>query len=153
MGISLDFTGVQGGDFEPLPKGKYNATVFEVTEEESKAGKPYLSFQFKIQDEGFNNRRAFLNASLQPQALWNVKGILKNLGVEGLDGQFELDLDDLAGKPCQILIGHEVYEGETRDRVKKVLAPDPKFLGVDDVPELSDDDLPFSMDDDDEDDE
>lgn len=167
MGISLDFSGVESNDFDPLPKGSHHATIFEVTSEESKQGKPYLNFQFKIVEEKNNNRRAFMNASLQPQSLWALKNLLVAAGYpkEELEGQLNLDLDDMCGRVVKIVIGHETYEGELRDRVKKVLPPSKGFVpfgdddgapSLDDEPqfetngstELSDDDLPFSMDDD-----
>lgn len=167
MGISLDFTGVESNSFDPIPKGTYHATIFEVTQKETKKGDPMLVFQFKIVEEKQNNRRAFLNHVIQPNTLWSLKNTLVAAGYtqEDLSGSLDLDLDDMCGRVVRIVIGHEVYEGETRDRIKKVLAAKPGFKPVgddDDAPDfdeddneefnvdqtdLSDDDLPFSMDD------
>jgi len=124
MGIRVDFTNVGDGSFAPLPEGKYEATVFEVEQRVSQnSGQPYLNWQFKIMGGEYDGRRAFYMTSLQPQALWKLKQTLSRLGYtkEELEGAFELDLTDLPGKECTILIGHEQYNGETRDRVLDVL--------------------------------
>jgi len=123
MGIRVDFTDVKGG-FEPIPEGKYDATVFEVEQRISQSsGQPYLNWQFKIQGGEFDGRRAFYMTSLQPQALWKLKQVLSNLGFdeEALSGDFELDPSELAGLECTVVIAHEQYQGETRDRVVEVL--------------------------------
>ena len=163
MGISLDFSGVQSNDFAPLPKGTYHATIFEVTQTETKKGDPMLVFQFKIVEEKHYNRRAFLNHVILPKTLWSLKNTLLAAGYskEELAGQLDLDLDDMCGRLVRIVIGHEVYEGETRDRVKKVLPPAKGFkpFNEDEVPtlgdepefdndiDLSSDDLPFDIED------
>jgi len=148
MGISLDFTGVQGNSFDPIPKGTYHASIFEVTMKETKKGDQMAVFQFKIVEEKQNNRRAFLNHVILPNTLWSLKNTLLAAGIpeEELAGQVNLDPDDLCGRLVRIVIGHEVYEGETRDRVKKVMAPKPGFkpVGDDDsadAPDFDDDDL------------
>lgn len=177
MGINLNFTGVETNSFDPIPKGTYHATIFEVQNQETKKGDPMLVFQFKIVEEKQNNRRAFLNHVIKPTTLWSLKNTLLAAGLseEELDGELDLDLDDLCGRMVRIVIGHETYEGEVRDRVKRVLAPKPGFVAADDdsadkpkfddepsfeddgepqfeddVADLSDTELPFDMDDEDD---
>jgi hypothetical protein len=122
--LRVDFTDVRDGGFEPLPEGEYEATVFEVEQKVGQSsGKPYLNWQFKLQDPNYDNRRAFFMTSLSPNALWKLKDTLKALGVdeEDLAGNFELDPQELVGTECTIKIGHEEYNGEVRDRVLDVL--------------------------------
>jgi hypothetical protein len=122
--VRVDFTNVSDGSFAPLPEGNYEATVFQVEQKVGKdSGKPYLNWQFKIQGGEFDGRRAFYMTSLSPGALWKLKQVLKNLGYtdEQLGGEFELDLSDLPGLECVVVITHEQYQGETRDRVTDVL--------------------------------
>lgn len=124
MGISVDFTNVGDGGFEPLPEGMYEATVFEVEQRIGKdSGKPYLNWQFKIQGGDYDGRRAFYMTSLAPNALWKLKQVLINLGFdkEDLVGNFDLDITSLPGLDCTIVIEHEAYNGEMRDRVINVL--------------------------------
>ena len=134
MSLRVDFTNVEAGGFEPLPEGKYQATVFEVEQRVSaSSGKPYLNWQFRIMGGDYDGRRAFYMTSLQPQALWKLKEVLRHLGYsdEELSGEFELDLTDLLGRECTILIGHEQYNGEIRDRVLNVVGPSE---GIGDTP-------------------
>lgn len=124
MGIRVDFTNV-GGGFEPIPEGTYDATVFEVEQKVGQnSGKPYLNWQFKIQGGEHDGRRAFYMTSLSPNALWKLKQNLSELGFskEQLAGEFDLDLTELIGLECSIVIGHEEYQGEMRDRVLDIKA-------------------------------
>lgn len=124
MGINVDFTDVKSG-FEPIPEGKHDAVVFEIEQKIGQnSGKPYLNWQLKIQGGECDGRRAFFMTSLAPNALWKLKEVLHNLGYskEELEGNFELDTMDLVGRDCTIVITHEEYQGEMRDRVSNILA-------------------------------
>lgn len=82
MAINVDFTGIKNndGDFEPLEDGIYNVSVFEISVKENNAGDGhYLSWQLKVQDSGYENRRLFFNTSLKPQALWKLKQVVERL--------------------------------------------------------------------------
>lgn len=123
MGIRVDFTDVKSG-FEPIPEGKYDATVFEVEQKVgNNSGKPYLNWQLKIQGGEFDGRRVFYMTSLSPNALWKLKANLNALGYskEELEGDFDLDTTDVVGKSCTVVITHEEYNGEVRDRVADLL--------------------------------
>lgn len=125
MGIVVDFSGVSSS-FDPIDPGTYNAVVYDVKLQESKmSGQPMLAWQFKITDGPFENRRAFLNTSLQKQALFKLQRTLKAIGYEkDVTGQVEIDLDELLGRPCRIVIGHQkTPSGEVRDTVTAVLPP------------------------------
>ena len=124
MSIRVDFTDVQDG-FQPIPEGKYDATVFEVEQKVGQnSGKPYLNWQLKIQGGEFDGRRVFYMTSLSPGALWKLKANLNALGYskEQLEGDFELDPTDLVGRECTAIITHEEYQGQVRDRVADILA-------------------------------
>jgi Protein of unknown function (DUF669) len=122
--IRVDFTDVKDNQFEPLPEGTYSAEVLEVEQKMGKSSnKPYLNWQFKIDGGEHDGRRAFYMTSLSEKALWKLKQVLKNLGLD-VDGQLDLDPADLVGLPCVIKIEHEEYEGEMRDRVTDVYGPD-----------------------------
>lgn len=120
--MHIDFTNVKSG-FEPIPEGTYEAIVFEVEQKISQAGKPYLNWQLKLLGGDNDGRRAFYMTSLSPAALWKLKEVLHNLGFskESLAGEFDLDIASLIGKECTIVIQHEEYNGDTRDRVVNVL--------------------------------
>ena len=141
MTITVDFTGVQSndGDFEPLPDGIYNVTVFEVTVEENKAGTAnYLNWQLKVLDEGYKNRRLFFNTSLLPQALWKLKQVLNRIAPDvGWSKEYGVGeiIDTVEGLPARAEVSYDdEYENNSVD---DLLAP--KNTAGDD----EDDDLPI----------
>lgn len=135
MGLNLDFTNVQGG-FDTVPKGTYAAVVYAVEQKYSNtSGQPYLNWQFKIQGGEQNGRIVFDATSLQPKALWKLKAHLKAIDPSlSLDGMCDLDTDELLGSECRVVVDHEMYDGEPRARVKKLLAADAMAGGSDDIP-------------------
>jgi len=121
--LGIDFTDVSD-DFTPLPVGQYQAAIFGIERKEGQdSGKPYLAWTFKIQDEEHKGRQLFLNTSLQPNALWRLKQILTAFySPEELGGHFDLDVGDLQGRLCTLVVGMKVYEGQDRNDVVNVLA-------------------------------
>jgi len=131
MGIPVSFEGVEARAFEPLPVGRYPAkvTACEYVPESARSGEPALAWQFTVQGGDYDGRIGFLNTSLQPQSLWNTLRILLALGfteeeVKSHEWDFEDPevVDSVIGRDCIISIGHEKYEGETRQRVRRVLS-------------------------------
>jgi len=123
--IHVDFTDVPDqGNFEPLEEGTYPASVFDAVVKESKtSGQPYINWEFKILAGQYEGRRQWYMTSLQPAALWKLKQMLTRLGIstEKLSSTFDLDLASMLGKKCRIVIDHEQYQGQLRDRVVDVL--------------------------------
>ena len=122
MTISVDFTGVQAddGDFEALPAGIYNVTVFEVSIKENKAKTgDYLSWQLKVQDSGYNNRRLFFNTSLKSQALWKLKQVLNRLAPDmdwGQEFSVEEIITTVEGLPARAEVSYnDEYENNNVD--------------------------------------
>ena len=124
MPIRVDFTDVDGG-FDLLEKGVYDAVVYNVEVRDSRAGKPYINWEFKITGPTGEGRRQWYTTSLQSQALWKLKQLLIRLGAKEKDlaGVVDLDLEQYIGRKCRIVIDHEQYQGEVRNRVVDVLAP------------------------------
>jgi len=107
---------------EAMPEGYYPAIVSEAKIGTSRAGKPKLEVHFDIMQVGFEGRKAFANYSLQPQALWNLRRFLKALELDfDLDGELELDTDDLLGAEVTLLMEQQEWEGEMRNSVQRVL--------------------------------
>lgn len=144
--VHIDFTGVST-EMEAVPPNYYHATVFEASVGPSKSsGQPTLFLQFSISEGEYAGRRLFDNPSLQPQSLWRVKRTLIALGydaVADLEGAIELVPADLIGLPCVLAVEADVYQGQPRARVTRVLPEDA------DIPEALDlglgvsDDIPF----------
>lgn len=131
MGIPVSFEGVETRAFEPLPVGRYptKVTVLEYVPESARSGEPTLAWQFTVQGGEYDGRIGFLNTSLQSQSLWNTMRILIALGfteeeVKSKEWDFEDPevIDSILNRDCIISIGHQMYEGEKRQRVRRVLS-------------------------------
>lgn len=138
MGIPVSFADVESREFEPLPVGRYPAavSVLEYVAESARSGEPALAWQFTVQGGGNDGRIGFLNTSLQvgdeatgkKDARWATMRVLKALGfpeeeIKSRAWDFEDPeaIDEIVGRECIIVIGHEMYEGEKRQRVRRVL--------------------------------
>lgn len=131
MGIPVSFSEVEARAFEPLPVGRYPVKVsaLEYVEESQRSGEPALAWQFTVQGGEYEGRIGFLNTSLQPQARWSTMRILIALGfteeeIKSREWDFEDPevVDAVIGKDCIMSIGHQMYEGEKRQRVRRILS-------------------------------
>lgn len=123
MGLQLDFTGVP--DSNTVPAGTYNAAVFGIELKPNKAGDgTNMNWQFKIQGGEQDGRSVFTIMSLKPNALWKLKQTLKNIAPEiDTNAVADLDTDTLLGKTCRVVVEISTYEGQERNNIKSVLAP------------------------------
>lgn len=116
----MDFTDV-GEGFEPIDKGWYEATVFEIEPTTFSSGNEGWKLIWKIQSEGkAKGRQVFDNLVNTPKALWHVKAVAVATGAysaEELGGAVEFDANRLQGAPALIQITHEEYNGSTYDRI------------------------------------
>lgn len=112
--VKINMDGVEAGGL--VPEGDYNVEVSEVTVAESDAGKQYLKWVFEISDGKNKGGKLYHNTSLQPQALFNLKGVLIALGME-VPNDLALDLDDLEGRQMGVTVEHEMYEGKKKSRI------------------------------------
>lgn len=122
-GISVDFSDTESQ--ASLPEGDF---LFEVDEVEQKtsenSGNDYLSITFKVAEGGFKGKKVWHNCSLQPQALFNLRGVLEALGFEVPQGVMELDPADMIGESCGGTVQLEVYEGKKRPRIVEFFSAD-----------------------------
>jgi hypothetical protein len=115
-GIAINFSDTESQT--PLPEGDF---LFEVDDVEQKtsenSGADYLSVTFKVAEGEFKGKKVWHNCSLQPQALFNLRGVLEALGFEVPQGVMELDPADMIGETCGGTVQLEVYEGKKRPRI------------------------------------
>lgn len=119
-GLTVDFTGVEAGG-RSVADGKYRVKVKEVTlETGDTSGKDYLKWVYKI-EPGQNHAGSLLydNTSLQPQALWKLRGLLESMGVT-VSGKFNLEpLRQWIGKETTVIVENEEYEGKQRPKISE----------------------------------
>ena len=122
--IKVDFTGVSAeGGGRLLPEDVYSFEVMDITEEEgADSGQPYLQFEMQVVDGDFKGTKAWDNFSLQPQALWKLRGFLEAAGQETVEGPMSLDPDDMIGLIVTGEVFHEEYKGKTKHRIGSYIA-------------------------------
>jgi Protein of unknown function (DUF669) len=119
--ISVDFTGVKSGG-ATIPDGRYTGKIIAVEQKEGKeSGEPYLELTWEVTSQKCNGREVrFDNYSLQPQALWRLKGLLEAMEIEVLDGEQDIDFDEIISDETECIIevtGEKNSEGKTFARV------------------------------------
>lgn len=122
----VDFTGVSTG-YDAVPEDEYQAAFTSYRIENAKAsGQPMVVLEFAVTEGEYAGRKFWQNHSLQPQALFALKGTMLALGCdeETLEGPLELEdeLDDLIGSDVRLEVGQNEYEGKMRNRIEKIKA-------------------------------
>lgn len=117
-----------------IPEGDYLVEVAEVEVAESESsGKEYLKWKFEVlEPESCKGQSLYHNTSLQPQALFNLKGVLISLGMNVPNNTLEIDLDDVEGRQMGVTVEHEIYEGKKKARVTETFPWDGEGDGEDD---------------------
>nr|WP_026681357.1 hypothetical protein [Priestia megaterium] len=85
-----------GGDFEELPDGLYDAIFTDVKwQGPNEKGTEWLSFEFEIQNEGYENRKYFGNIFFSNEKMMqlNLKRAMKTAAVLDVDVTIE-DFED-----------------------------------------------------------
>ena len=113
--IAVDFSDTETQ--AALEEGDYLLKVDDVEKKQSdNSGADYLAITFKVDEGPFEGKKVYHNCSLQPQALFNLRGVLEALGFEVPTGVMELDPADMIGETCGAAIAHETYQGKTKAR-------------------------------------
>jgi len=117
--IRVDFTGVEaGGGGRLLPEGTYLFEIKEVEQDTgADSGQPYLKFTLKVAEGDYVGTQAWDNFSLQPQALWKLRGLMETLEMEVIDGEMDIDPKEFIGILVNADILHEEYNGKPKHRV------------------------------------
>lgn len=121
MAINVDFSGVEGGR-RNCPDGDYILEATSVEEKKSGEGNPYLAWKWKIAEGEYAGVVVYDNTSLQPQALWRLKGMLECLGVN-VTGKLKLEPAKYLKRKLKASLVNETYQGKTRPRIAEFLGP------------------------------
>lgn len=104
-----------------ITEGMHAGKVAEVSIEKSDAGNQYLAWEFEISRGKHKGAPAYYNTSLQPQALWNLRGVLEALEMEVPDSTMELDLAELEDTDQQVCL---VFERDDSYKVGQIKCTD-----------------------------
>lgn len=114
--IVVNLEGVKTS-LEPIEDGTYDARFTKRTFTKSKAQQPKVVLEFVFnedQGEGVAGRKAFVECSLQSQALFKVKRTLINMGTDPDELEAQIDLeaafDALIGSEHRIKVTHHMFE-------------------------------------------
>ena len=110
------------GDFAPLPIGEYECFVSKVETAMTSTNKPMLKVTLTVRDDveqKGQKRKFFDNMVEQENMMWKFNQVAKAAQLE--EGVELETLADFAAaiqyKPVRIKNKHEVYNGETNDRI------------------------------------
>lgn len=109
MSISFDIPSAalsssNNTSYEPLPKGKYDVTIFDIQADSVKsgenAGKPRWKIQLKVSSGQFENRRLFTLIPLYVAGdFWKTQSFFEALGYDLKEGKFTVpEINELLGK-------------------------------------------------------
>ena len=121
--VTVDLSGVETSR-KAIPEGNYVVSVNDASIETSSKNNEYIKFEFEVIEGSHKGAKLYHNCSLQPQALFNLKGVLEALGFTIPTKAFDLDLSELLGLECEVEVGHETYEGKKRARILEFISPD-----------------------------
>lgn len=121
--VTVDLSGVETSR-KAIPEGNYVVSVNDASIETSSKNNAYIRFEFEVIEGSHKGAKLYHNCSLQPQALFNLKGVLEALGFTIPTKAFDLDLSELLGLECEVEVGHETYEGKKRARILEFISPD-----------------------------
>lgn len=104
-------------EFQPVPEGQYAVTIEATDLTTTKDSKqPLMKVTYNIAEGEFAGRKIFDNLTFGQMALWRVKKLCEASGAPYDSGGF--NTEDLVGRPLQIIVMQEVYEGKPQNKVR-----------------------------------
>lgn len=117
MALNLDFSSVPSR--EPLEEGVYQLRIAKVEETNSSTGNPMLKVEYDVTSVD-GGRKLWDNYVLIDKCLWKVKELFDALGIDTSE-LVEIDVQELVGMEVQGKVIQETYNGDTVNRIKKIL--------------------------------
>lgn len=148
MKINLD---QEGGTFEPIPAGEYEAYLHNVEFKTFNSGNTGYNLEFTVAEGQYQGRKVFDNLVLIDNAKWKLaqfwKAITDDTGEVVVDTE---KVPSFVGRKVLLKLDTDTYEknGETRDKnvvkqIKKTLSGGGSVDDLQRAVFASDDDLPF----------
>jgi hypothetical protein len=129
--ITINFSDIK--EQTAVPAGLYSIRVHEVIMKlSSDQVNYYLNWDLVITTPGESiDRHVYLMTSLKPNVLWRLKNVIKSLGIEPGEMNFQVDEEtgillepDFRNNVAIAKVSNEVYQGVTRDRVEDLYPMD-----------------------------
>lgn len=110
----------KSSDLEALPANMYHGELVSVTVKDGTKA-PYWSWEFDLQDDGYVNRKLWVNTSTLETADWKMKEVFNAFGYDA-----DTDTDELIGQTIKLSVSQRVIEqgarkGELGNNVDKCL--------------------------------
>ena len=119
-GVSIDFSGVEVKNFDPVPAGNYLARIEEVDSEAvSSNDNKMWNWTFVIEGGDHDGSRVWANTNLEPvTSLWFLRMMLEALEVpeEDLEGKLNVDPQNYVGVEIGLKVAVKPAIGEYKAR-------------------------------------
>ena len=125
--IKVDFTGITAdGGGRLIDEGPQLFQLVSVEEKEGNdSGKDYLEFKLQASGGDADGTIVYDNMSLQPQALWKLRGFMEAAGIPTEDGPMQLDIEgDFVDVMVMGDVIHEEYKNKPKNRIQGYSSPD-----------------------------
>ena len=109
---------------ELIPEGKVSARLDKVEERKGKdePHNPYWNFEFTLTGpQEVVGRKVWDIFMLDTKSLWKLRNFCECIGIE-LEGQRDIDTDELVGQDVGLVITHRSYEGREQNNIKGYFA-------------------------------
>lgn len=129
-GLTVDLSGVdENAGFELIPRGIYNCVVDDLEFGYSQnSGNPMWTWRVEIEDGDFAGRKLFTHTTFNEGGLPRTKKAIMRVAPELLEGPFDPEevANDgtMVGKRLRIRVDIRPYQGEKRNNVREILAPE-----------------------------
>jgi hypothetical protein len=114
-----NYRGVPDGEFELMPEGNYPVKVVNATVSPSKSsGKDTWCLELEVTGLRYAGRKFWLYHGMSEEARPMRKGTMTALGLNPEDDN---DLiDDVMGRKALAVVYHDTYNGQKREKVKRL---------------------------------
>lgn len=117
----------EGGGFDALPEGPYEAVVSDAVAKNATTGKQMIVATFDITAGPYKGRKVWNNFVISKDNPNALKWFFQHMKALGLGADFfahnpslEAVAAQLKGKTCTLQVAQKTYQGETRNEVKKI---------------------------------
>lgn len=125
-GEEIDFSGIEEGSFEALPKATYDVVIDDCEFGTSQSsGNPMWTITLQVDGGEFAGRKLFAHMTFHDKGLPMTKRFLNRVVPELANTRFNPAdpevLQKIIGKKCRAKVGTRLYDGEMRNNVKDIL--------------------------------